>query len=147
VCALLLLALTAAPAVARAWCSFNTGALSFGSYNPLSSAPTDANATITVSCLLQGATTLRISMSPGRSGNARDRRMAAGTSELRYNVYVDAARSTVLGDGTNGTQRRSVAIPATLWGQQTVTAYGRVLPLQSVAAGGYADTLVVTYEF
>jgi len=79
-------------------------------------------------------------------GDFRLRKMLAGDgSELHYNLFVDAGRRSVWGDGiSGGTQtirgdnddRRPSIIPI----------YAVVPPRQSVLTGAYRDSLLVTVE-
>jgi spore coat protein U-like protein len=68
------------------------------------------------------------------------------SDQLRYNVYLDPAKTTVWGDGTQGTQFFSIRNPS-LRDRTTVPIYGRVPAGQDVGAGTYADTLVITVNY
>jgi spore coat protein U-like protein len=130
-----------------------TGTL-FGIYNPLSAAPTYANGQVQVSCTLLsgGATTVNLvsSYSTGASGNYVTRTMPSGANKLNYNLYFDAAYTQVRGDGTGGSQTGGASLALTP-GAPTQTAsgtiYGRIPAGQDVAAGNYADTIVVTITY
>jgi spore coat protein U-like protein len=62
----------------------------------------------------------------------------AGADWLSYDIYVDAAR-TVTWSST------PISVPP--GNAATVNFYGRVFAQQDVAAGSYADTVVVTFNF
>ncbi len=62
--------------------------------------------------------------------------------ELAYNIYLDAARTVVWGDGAGGTQTLEVQN-----GDRSVSFYGRISAGQDVAAGPYSDAIVVTFNF
>jgi spore coat protein U-like protein len=64
---------------------------------------------------------------------------------LQYNLYLDAARTAIWGDGTGGTQSYTTASPPS--GTQVVTIYGRIVAGQDVAAGGFADTVTAIVNF
>ena len=69
--------------------------------------------------------------------------MLQGGSTLEYNVYLDAARTQIFGDGTGATAVFNAANAR--W--QVVTFYGRIFPGQTVPAGTYSDSLVATLNF
>ena len=155
--ALLLLAgASLAPALAAAavTCSVTATGPAFGVYNPLSATPAYADGTVQVTCtLLSGGNTtvtLVSSYSTGSSGNYAARSMLAGANVLSYNLYFDAAYTQVRGDGTGGSQTGGATLNLTR-GAPTQTAsgtiYGRIPAGQDVAAGSYADTIVVTISY
>src|SRR4029077_19262180 len=88
---------------------------------------------------------VRIEISRG-SANSYDRSMVSDHDKLRYNVYLDAAHTTVWGDGSSNTDyyldRRPPNDSAV-----TVPIYGHIFPLQDVAAGNYVDVLEITILF
>ena len=130
-------------------CTIETRPLSFGIYDPLRATALDGHGLVIFTCGVKIETTsvknVRIELSRGQSGSY-DRRMIAGEDALRYNVYLDATRRTVWGDGSNGTDYYLNAHPPNKT-PVYVPAYGRIFPLQDVSAGQYADTLTVTIQF
>ena len=91
-----------------------------------------------------------LSLSRGSSGTFAPRQMRAGTANLSYNLFRDAARAQVWGDGTNSTG--TVAGTANfVWFQTSQssnhTVYGRVPALQNASPGSYTDTIVLTITF
>jgi spore coat protein U-like protein len=64
--------------------------------------------------------------------------------ELRYNLYVDAARRRVWGDGIGGTARIAGASDGRK--PLTFTIYGKIPAGQSVSPGGYRDSVQVSIE-
>ncbi|HEX9206610.1 MAG TPA: spore coat U domain-containing protein [Steroidobacteraceae bacterium] len=149
--------LPAGPALAGADCSITAASANFGTYDALLAQPDDSTASVTVTCnyVPPGATNVAytVSASNGFNGtSATTRAMASGTSRLSYNVYVDAARSQVLGTGTGGTvvAQGSMTIgPGIGNGTRTATHtfYGRVPQAQDTAPGAYSDTLVLTLTY
>ena len=118
--------------------------LAFGAYNPFATAPLDSAGTISYDC----PPPLRpeISMSRGwfASGYTnRYMRRFFPSDSLAYNIYLDAARTVVWGDGTVGTQ----VLHAPPGNNQTVSCYGRIEPGQDVSAGNYFDVVTVTFNF
>lgn len=121
--------------------------LAFGTYTPFGGQIT---ATTAVSLKCTGSTIYSVALNKGSTtgGTISQRLMANGASTLQYNLYTDAALSTLFGDNTNG-----VAVTGTGSGMavgQTVTVYG-VLPdnptNQAAAAGAYSDTITVTVTY
>jgi len=144
------------PALAAAAVSCTVSATGplFGIYNPLSATPTYANGQVQATCTLLsgGATTVNLvsSYSTGHSGSYALRTMAAGTSTLHYNLFFDAAYTQIRGDGTGGSQTGGASFsltPGNPTQSTTSTIYGRIPASQDVAAGAYADTIVVTVTY
>jgi spore coat protein U-like protein len=135
----------AAGAAADAACSISTTAVSFGSYDVFSTFPLDSTGNVTYQC---GSKDKNISVTLDRGGapTFAERRMLKGTEELRYNLYRDAARTTIWGDGTGGTQAYSDPNPPNAT-NVTVTIYGRVPAGQDVSAGTYTNTITATIIF
>ena len=138
---------SAAPASAGISCTVSSAGLAFGVYDVLASAPTDATGTVTVNCTgdSEPANNRILFLSGGGSGNYNARRMVAGANQLNYQIYTDATRTTVWGDGSNGTG--AVNLPVAVPGSASATLYGRVPALQAVPTGAYLDTITVTVNF
>lgn len=144
-------------AQAGADCTVSTAGVNFGEYDPTVATPKDAVGTLTISCTFVGTggateAHYQVFLSPGLSGDYRQRQMASGVNRLNYNLYMDAARTQLLGDNSNSTER----IEGTLRvgpgvGNNTRTAaysmYGRIPALQDAKTGSYADTIVATLQF
>jgi spore coat protein U-like protein len=140
--------LLASPAARAGNCSFQTvGAVVFGSYDVFASGPVDTTATISYKCSPPVATPT-IFISTGGSGTYSPRRMAgpSGTN-ADYNLYVDAARTTIWGDGSGGTG--FITAPDPISGAQifTYTVFGRVPAGQDLVAGAYTDTVTLTINW
>jgi spore coat protein U-like protein len=76
--------------------------------------------------------------------------MTNGASLLNYNLYTDATRTAVWGDGTGGTAVVSIKYslpPAGTTQTDTHTVYGRAFAGQVVSVGSYLDTITVTLVF
>jgi spore coat protein U-like protein len=140
----LMLALLLAPGFAQAACSVAPTPVAFGIYSPFNVAPTDTAGTLSVSCdtATVGYTLL---LTPGGAGSYSPRRLAGGAYTLAYNLYADALRTIVWGDGSGGTTTVSGAFA--LPGAIDHTVYGRVPAQQNVGAGTYTDTITVTINF
>ncbi|MFY1825830.1 spore coat U domain-containing protein [Myxococcus fulvus] len=135
------------PGQARAACQIRSVVgLNFANYTPTSPLPLDTVGSITYLCLLQ-LTPMTIDLSPGQSGAHANRHMRGPSSNtLSYNLYLDAARLLVWGNGVAGTGRYGPVIPV-LALDVNVPIYGRIPAQQSVPAGTYSDTLVMTMTF
>ena len=139
--------LGAAPVNAGILCSVSSSGLAFGVYNVTAPAPTVATGSVTVNCTgdTEPANNRILYLSGGGSGNYNARRMLSGANPLNYQIYTDASRTIVWGDGSNGTG--SVTLAVAIPGSASATLYGRVPALQSVPIGSYLDTIVVTVNF
>jgi spore coat protein U-like protein len=71
--------------------------------------------------------------------------MSAGAAALSYNLYLDAARISVWGDGSGGTSTYGPLQPAE--GSTSIPIYGRAPGGQNASPGNYSDTVVVTLVF
>lgn len=139
--------LFAAPSARATTCSINAVvAVSFGAYNVFSSSPVDSSGSVTYECSLFGVLDIIvIDISAGSSGTTTLRTMKQGMYSLNYNLYTDAARSVVWGNGTGMTGHYG---PVTLnLFPVTVPIYGRIAPLQNARAGSYSDTVTITMLF
>lgn len=139
-----------APAKASAvmTCSMGSAtAVAFGSYDIFSGSPVDSTGTISYLCSDVGAAdSIIIHLSRGSSATYSPRTLVSGLYELSYNLYLEASRSSIWGDGTSGTSEYGPFIP--LDGVSTdVTIYGRIPAGQNAHVGTYSDTVVVTLVF
>jgi spore coat protein U-like protein len=125
-------------------CIISTTAVSFGVYDVFSGTATDSTGTITFRCT--GNASVTINLNKGTSTTFTPRVLTSGSSTLNYNLYTDAARSTIWGDTTGGTSRYSNANPANNT-NIVVTVYGRITSGQDVSAGSYSDTITATINF
>lgn len=147
--------LLAAP-VFGASCNVSSTGISFGSYIPNQTLPLDSVGTIVVVCVKSALDslpmTVNYSLDISRGGGASytPRTMTSGGHTLNYNLYRDALRSSVLGDGSGGTSSiaGTLQLPSPL-GTATGTHsfYGRFFASQNVYPGTYTDALVVTINY
>jgi spore coat protein U-like protein len=144
-------------AMAAVDCAVGATGVAFGVYDPLVATADDSTGTITVTCsyIAPGPTadaSYTVTLSPGASGVYSQRRMQAGTSQLGYNLFGDAARTQVWGNATGGTTIISGSMrlgPGVGNGTRTAThtVYGRVPAGQDAAPGTYSDSILVTLTF
>ena len=152
-CALLLLL----PQPGRAAdCSASATSVVFGVYDASLTTPTDSTGDLVVSCTYtpSGERTVlyTVGLSSGNGTTAAQRWLASGSASLYYNLYIDAARLVIWGDGTAGSTLVSGSLkPGPGVGNSTrtneYTVYGRIPARQDVDAGDYSDTIVFTLTF
>jgi spore coat protein U-like protein len=150
-----LLLLSSGSALAAIDCSLSTTGVAFGHYDVTLPTPDDTTGTLRVTCTrLAGVDPSNVSyvlaLSAGSSGSYATRQMPSGTNRLTYNLFANAARTQVWGNGASATI--TVAGSLSYNGSQpssstSHTIYGRVPALQSVPSGSYSDTIVVTVTF
>ena len=87
-----------------------------------------------------------VSLSKGASSTFSPRTMMMGSEVLSYNLYRDAARTSIWGDGTAGTSTYTNANPPNNTAIN-ITVYGRVPAGQDVSAGAYSDTVSAVINF
>ncbi|MBL8511491.1 MAG: spore coat protein U domain-containing protein [Betaproteobacteria bacterium] len=133
-----------------------TTGLPFGTYNPLSTTDLDVNPVIRVSCTLQSnprpqAVSYSIALNKGSTAATfNPRQMALGAERLNYNIYTNAARTTIWGDGTSGTTAVTGTFTLNTIGgtsNRNHTMRARIPQGQDVAAGNYTDTVTITLTF
>jgi spore coat protein U-like protein len=118
--------------------------LAFGLYDPSSSSPTDGVGTVDLSCTnLMAATPSGASVALSLSTTS-DRKMLGNGHALNYGIYTNAARSVNWGDGSAAPMVSTGAMQANERKSMHFTLYGRIPPLQNIAAGNYADSLLIT---
>ena len=126
---------------AQSACSFSAQDMVFGDYDPSTRAPLNSVAEITIDCSRPTNVTLLIAPGGG-TGRVTDRRMLHRTRPgevLGYNLFQDASRMVVWGDGGSGAaltlrvERRGVA-----------RVYGQVYAGQEPWVGSYEDSVSVT---
>ncbi len=137
-----------APVLAVDDCRVRTRLMDFGEYIASDPGPLDSVGTIRVQCRSNqtpgGA--YRVEIDGGNSGDPASRFLLSGGSRLSYNLFVDAPRLRIWGDGTNGTE--AVARVVTQHPQRDILpVYGRIPTSQNAPPGSYQDSLVVTLIF
>jgi spore coat protein U-like protein len=125
------------------------GNVNFGSYDTLSGANVDSTGSVTVDCGPSSWTyNVRISIGPSSNSGSfipRQMKLTTGTDLLNYNLYRDAARTDIWGDGTGGTSLWIVNIQKNRpW---TGTIYGRMPGNQDVRVGQYGDNMIIQVDY
>lgn len=132
-----------APAMGHATCTVSITNIAFGTYDPSSSTATDSTGTATVTA--DGASCGTYTIALGRTGTSYNPRVftSGTTTNFAYNLYTDAARTVIWGDGTANSQVVTGAAPAPNT-SKSYTVYGRIPAGQSVAPGAYSASIVAT---
>ena len=141
-----LLVLSWGKASAQMNCIITVAPLTFGVYTPGDLVPLDSTGQLDISCRGQNGL-LSVAMSTGTSGSFVSREMQSGVFAMMYNIFVDAARSIIWGDGTGGTTLISLVKQTSGRQDYTLPVHGRIPAQQSVAAGTYADDILITVSF
>lgn len=136
-----------APAAEAAKCTISTTPVVFGIYNVFTAAPLDTVGTVTYECN-GGVKHVVVSISRGKGSTFGQRAMRklGGTDRLYYNLFLDASRTAIWGDGSPGTQVHSGGNPPNRQ-EVAVPVYGRIPPSQDISAGVYADAVAVEINF
>ena len=124
-------------------CSITTGGVAFGAYDVFSAAPVDAAGSVTYQCTL-GASVV-VQLGPGSAGTFTPRTLRRSGEPLNYNLYLDAARTQVWGNGTSGTSTYSNFV--TISFPVVVPIHARIFAGQNVTVGSYNDSVVATIVF
>lgn len=125
---------------ARANCSWTVGSLAFGAYNVFTASPNDSVANITSNC---NSNNVQISIAHGNAPSFSPRQLKSGANVLQYNLYRDAGRTQIWGDGSGVT----FIYTNSNYNSTTVPIYGRIFMQQAKPAGAYTDTMVVSINF
>lgn len=138
--------ITSAHAAQNTSCSLGGGAaIDFGVYDPMILTPTDTVGSVIYRCGQQ-ARNIMITLSVGGGTSYATRRMVSGGERLFYNLYRDAARQVIWGDGSGGAQAYTIDNPPNNQ-DVNVPIFGRITPSQNVGTGSYSDTITVTLNF
>ena len=126
-------------------CTISVTSIAFGSYSVFTTTADDSTGTITYTCN-STASNISIALNDGSSSTFSPRTMRKGSEILQYNLYRNAARTNIWGDGTGGTSVYTRANPPNN-NSVSLTIYGRIPALQDVSAGSYTDTVSAVINF
>ncbi len=125
-------------------CVVEADDLDFGAHTRLN-ASVNASSQIRLQC--SATTAYSVSLGAGGGGDPGARRMLHGSipsEQIGYQLYNDAARSQVWGDGSGSTTTVGGTGTGAL---QSLSVYGRI-PLQATPRpGDYDDTVIVTISY
>lgn len=138
------------PCIQAATCTVSTTGLAFGSHDPISGSPTDTLGTISVTCTgtIGENVSYQIALSTG-TGSYSNREMSGGVQTMMYNIFTDASRSVVWGDGSGstGTVADAYTLDSTMV-TRDYTVYSRTYSGQySLTAQSYSDSILVTLSY
>lgn len=146
---LLILFLAAAVPAARAQsCTVSATTMSFPAYNAFAGTVSDASSVVTTTCagLLFVGVSYEVRLDGGQASDILGRKMRQGASshELGYQVYLNAGRTTVWGNGVQGSVYTGSMLLGVFSRTHTRTVYGRIPASQQVNSGDYAEGPVMT---
>lgn len=118
----------------QAVCSISAQPLTFGNYDRANG--TFSSTSLTVDCTKDSDALVSLDLGTNGSGF---RQLSNGADTLSYQLYADAARTTVW--DTQGVAYKGVGNP------ETLTVYGEISAGQNVSAGTYSDVITATIEF
>lgn len=123
-------------------CTVSATTLAFGSY--YSSTALSGSANITVTCVSDEASVV-IDLDAGAHGTlagaSTTRAMAAGASQLNYNLYQDSGHTTIWATGASYDVTAAANLTA------VVPVYGLIPASQTATPGSYTDTVNVTVTY
>lgn len=123
--------------------------LAFGDYTP-GAGSIDSESSISVRCTNGTSYSIALDAGATAGGSINQRLMSDGANQLEYNLFTDASRTTVWGDGSSGATPSGTGAGMSSANTQVKTVYGRLpdsLTNQNVAPGDYSDVITVTVTF
>jgi spore coat protein U-like protein len=116
--------------------------VAFGTYD-VYGAFVDTTGTVRVGCFF--ANNVTVDLSRGNAPSFIPRYMVNGIQHLNYNLYLDAARTTIWGDNTGGSSHS--VLGTIVFRNIEITIHGRIPAGQDVTAGAYTDSITATVNF
>jgi len=133
-------------APATPFCTIETRPLSFGNFDPDADVAVDVVTQVIYTCNNQSKK-IRIEMTTGAANQFTPRYMVANALDrLEYNIYLDATRQTIWGQGLYGTDVYYESNPPN-GTPVIVPVYGRIFARQNPPPGQYVDVLTVRILF
>ena len=126
-------------------CTISATSVNFGTYNVFNGSNVDSTGTVTYRCN-GSAHNITVGLTQGASATFSLRQMQKGSEVLTYNLFLDASRTTIWGDGTSGTSVYQIGNPPNNT-NVNLTVYGRVPAGQDVSAGTFSDTVTAVINF
>lgn len=117
--------------------------VTFGNYNVYSGSDLQSNGNVTYDCKTSAIYTM--SLDGGNYGSISQRKMqiSGGTATLDYNLYTNVTRTTIWGDGTNGSTLTGNCVK----GPDNFPIYGSVTAGQDATVGSYSDSVTITLTY
>jgi len=132
-------------AVINSSCNVSATTLNFGTYDPTSATALTGTSTVSVFCTAGTPYTSALNVGSG-GGSFVTRTIANGGNVLNYNLFRDAARSQVWGDGSSSTFTVS-GTGSGLLTANNLTVYGEIPIAQDKPPGTYTSTITVTVAY
>ena len=127
-------------------CTITFNDINHGTVTSLAANNDAASAGDNITCSFADAYSIAFNVGTG-GGTYATRTLANGTNTLNFNVYSDASRTTIWGDGTGG----SAVVTGTSTGGNVanpLTVYSRVFgPQTGKPEGTYSSTITATATF
>lgn len=136
----------AASSTVTSACTVAGNTLNFGNaINPVAGAPVDATTTLSVECTATTGFTVALNAGANAGGGnqVNSRVLRSGANALPYQLYLNAARTSVWGDGVGSSVYSGTGTGQT----QVLTVYGRLPSLTGVSPGVYTDTVTITVSY
>ncbi len=131
---------------AEAACTVTVSAgVKFGAYDVFNPQPLDTTGYLSYRCDQWHNYVVRISLTRGQSTSYAARTLGVGTDLLQYNLFLDAARTLVWGDGSAGTgvfTDSGVGLT-----RNNLPIYARIRAGQDSKPGAYSDSVTVVIDF
>lgn len=127
-------------------CSVDATPMIFGMLESFPGPAVDSSGSVTVNCNASASYIIRLDAGLHSNGQFITRRMSLHQASgfLDYNLYRDAARTLIWGDGMGGS---SSVQGSSTGGIQTTSIYGRVNAGQNLQVGDYSDIITVTVDW
>jgi spore coat protein U-like protein len=128
-------------------CTIAATPVAFGNYDgtgPNAAAPLDAQGMVSINCAGNG-NNVRVTLGQGQfpaagsTNNLPRRQMGHNAARLAYNLFSDAAYTTVWDNNAGVKTGKNFPV--------LMPVYGRIPAAQLVLPGAYADTIVATVIF
>jgi spore coat protein U-like protein len=133
-------------ATVEASCSASAAAMDFGKLDVLNAGANPIEGNLSVTCTNGTAWTASADKGAGEGATIATRVLtgAAAGSLLSYNLYTDAQRNTIWGDGQNNTGTLSGIGSGTA---TDTTIYAKATPAASMKPDTYQDTVGITINY
>ena len=127
-------------------CTVSTSPMAFGSIEATSGPAVDSAGSVNVNCDAPAAYAIRMDAGIHSGGQfvARGMSRIEGFETMQYNLYRDAARTLIWGDGSGGSSMVTGNNPGT---SQSIPLYGRIYSGQNLPPGEYSDIVTVTVDW
>ncbi len=126
-------------------CVVDAVTMNFGSYDPRTPVATLTTGTISFHC--SASVPVKIKLLNDNGGGPRGTHLNFRNSALHFELFLDPARTTLWGDGLNGTEYYSAQAPSANT-TTTVPVFGEIPSGQNPSlAGAYNDTLTIEIDY